>query len=181
MYFIAQIISVTIDGGQALLSTTLTSDMSRTEVSNLPVVSTDGFQSSGILRVGEEVITYQSKSATAFLSLSRGQGQTDTSGHRSGTRVFDETSGTLNSGITFKAAETLSEGGTFSVLIAGKDFIIHDFPQMLTWDYSFLQGDVYGFPLIYFRSIGSAMSIGVMLFLLANMSAAFQSVFLRTF
>ena len=61
-------------------------------VTSLTVDSTEGFEDTGFIRVGTEVISYTGKTATSFTGLTRGAGGTTAAAHSDDADIFQEIS-----------------------------------------------------------------------------------------
>ena len=61
-------------------------------VTSLTVDSTEGFEDTGFIRVGTEVIAYTGKTATSFTGLTRGAGGTTAAAHSDDADIFQEIS-----------------------------------------------------------------------------------------
>ena len=59
-------------------------------VTTLTVASTDGFDDSGFIRIGTEVIAYTGKTATTFTGLTRGSAGTTAASHSATANIFQE-------------------------------------------------------------------------------------------
>ncbi len=59
-------------------------------VTSVTVASTEGFEDSGFIRIGTEVIAYTGKTATSFTGLSRGVAGTTAAGHSATANIFQE-------------------------------------------------------------------------------------------
>ncbi len=59
-------------------------------VTTVTVASTDGFDDSGFIRIGTEVIAYTGKTATTFTGLTRGSAGTTAASHSATANVFQE-------------------------------------------------------------------------------------------
>jgi hypothetical protein len=68
--------------------TTLSSDINSTAVT-IPVVSTNGFPSTGSLKIEDEIVTYSGITPTSFTGVTRGAAGTNPVPHRSGKFVTD--------------------------------------------------------------------------------------------
>ena len=69
--------------------TTVSSGINDT-VTSVTVASTTGFEDSGFIRIGTEVIAYTGKTATTFTGLTRGSAGTTAASHSSSANIFQE-------------------------------------------------------------------------------------------
>lgn len=179
VYAIGQIISSTVDGDPSIASTQLSSFLADDEIAQMSVSSTTSFLDADYVLIDDEIICYTSKTATTFITLTRGCKGTDSTNHLAGAQVYNETIGVLNKTIGFGLAETLSAAGPFSVLWELPGFFGTSIPRLIAWDYSFFQGDLFGFPLVYIQLIGWVISAGLIITIAITFVNVFMSVFRR--
>ena len=109
-------------GQMVAASTTLTSDITATEVDSIPVASTNGFPDSGYIVIEDEIIGYPHKTATTFEDTflndnTRGSGNgLEAAAHESGTRVRLEEGSLLNSSLQYQVATFTDASGVLGLI-----------------------------------------------------------------
>ena len=177
LFIMGQFISGAIEGRSNIVSTALSAGLSETEVSTISVTSTGGFATLDVLQIDQEFIGYTSKTGITFVTLSRGLFDTEAESHASGTRVFNRTTAVINQSVGFNVAESITNAGPFRVITSSFGFFGTAFSRLVLWDYSFLQGEVYGFPLVYLQLIGMGLSFGLIVAVVLVVIGAAQSIF----
>jgi hypothetical protein len=107
MFIVGTILSFSTEGEFGIAATNLTTTINSSGTT-LVVDSTTGFLAADFVIIGEEQICYVGITATTFTNLTRGCNNTKASNHVSGSRVFNEGSGIVNSLIGFNIAEASS-------------------------------------------------------------------------
>lgn len=177
LFIFGQFISGALEGRSNIASTALNAALSETEISIAAVNSTGGFSNSDVLQIDQELIGYQSKTGTTFVSLTRGLFDTEAETHASGTRVYNRTTAVINQSVGFNVAESITNAGPFRVITSSFGFFGTAFSRLVLWDYSFLQGEVFGFPLVYLQLLGMALSFGLIVAVVLVVIGAAQSIF----
>ncbi len=148
-----------MEGGGGMAVTTLTSNI--TAVTNsIPVTSTQGFMSTGVIFIESEKIAYTTMNTTNFNTITRGYEDTtarphpqyDKYGHN--TEVYNEDAGIINGALGFNPAAIAASNGWFAIVLIPWDFFTITMPRLILWNFSFFQGD-----LIMVRYILMAISI----------------------
>ncbi len=127
MFMIWMFVIVSIAGniaasGQVGTTTTrLTNAITATETDSIPVASTVGFASAGIILIGDEQITYPSKDDTHFLDTTfndivRGSASTDNVSHAVNSSVRTKESYLLNTSIDYKIARITDSAGVLAFI-----------------------------------------------------------------
>ena len=149
--FIAMtILSFAIDGQTALAATKLTSTATD-KATVLNVTSTAGFLDSDVVMLEGEIIYYTGVTETTFTGLTRGYNQTDKQNHKAGTKVYNEPTGLINQAVGFNILEMMATDGPIKVLVTLPWTLSKFFAKLVMWDFSFLAGDLMGFPLSYIK------------------------------
>jgi len=121
------------------------------------------YDSSGVLVAGEGLIKSNSTTAgltpTTFTGVTRGQNGTDAEAHSDNAQVYNRDAATLNRGLNFNVGATGSSTGTFGVISMTLGFIFKSLPNLVIWNFSFLDG-----LLVYFRLFLMAVSVGVVIY-----------------
>ena len=153
------IISEIAEGNQPFPSTTLTSSITEASTTLL-VTSTATFPSSGrIYTLEEEIICYSSSTPTSFIVAINGRGcsdigstrRTEAKPHGSGSPLFNSSSAVVAYGLNYSVVRDAQDVGNnlsvFGGIKFGLNFLIKGLPKFISFDYSYLEGDLWGFPL----------------------------------
>jgi len=109
-------------GSVAATSTTITANITSTEVDSIPVASTVGFPDSGFIVIEGEVIGYPHKSATAFEDtfledIARGQSSgLIASAHLSGAKVRTVEGGMINDSLQYQVSTFTDSSGVLGLI-----------------------------------------------------------------
>jgi len=87
-------------------SETLSSDITALDTT-IPTASTVEYQNSGVIRIGEEDIIYESKTATSFTNCTRGANGTTAASHLAGNTIWQIPTDIEQATILLTAAELL--------------------------------------------------------------------------
>lgn len=178
LFIIGQFISGAIEGRSNIAATSLTSGLTTVEASTMAVNTTVGFVATmDVVQVDQELIGYATSTSTTFVTLTRGLFDTEPESHSNGTRVYNRTTAVINQSVGYNVAESLTNAGPFRVISSSFGFFGTAFSRLVLWDYSFLQGEVYGFPLVYLQLLGMALSFGLIVAVVLVVIGAAQSIF----
>lgn len=146
------LISFILEEEQGLAATRLTIAVDDNDTT-FTVSDARGFFPIDFLLVGSEIVCYTAHTDTTFTGLTRGCKGTDASPHAVNTKVFNQATGAINQLVGFNIAETLSSSGIIRSIITVPPMLGRAIPQLVMWNYSYLEGDVFGFPLVYLKYI----------------------------
>lgn len=179
---IGTIIMGFVEGSQGIATTALSASVTSTAV-ELPVASVTGFEGDGVVIIGQETIRYQSVgsgavncpvtgAAACFKSVTRGVGVSEPAAHSSGRRVYNGTSGVLDSLIGYQMASSMGTAEGIGAVLFKPVAFGYAFYKMLIWDWPALNGLPIGG---YLRIPLVALSVGalVALFQLVTASGIF--------
>ncbi len=177
MAFLAAAIILTVfcalmDGGGGIASTELAEDATAADA-HFDVDSTTGFLAAGIIWVGTEKCAYATTNATAFLGLTRGYEDTTAATHATNRKVYSETAGLVNKAMGFDIGTLATTGGWTAVPMILKDFFVYTLPKLITWNYSFFEGDL----LTIVRYVLMAISIGLVIAFCLQLGSMIANVF----
>lgn len=127
------------EGGPA--ATSLTSDLD-SGATTLNVTSTKDFLDVDYVWVGDEKITYAAKTPTQFTGCVRGVDGTAASYHKSGYKVYSESSNVMYNMLGFNVGVSNTVLGTFTTLTQTVLRVVRVIPRTIAWDYSFLSGNL---------------------------------------
>jgi hypothetical protein len=148
LYFIGQCVSVAVEGNQGIVTTQLSAPLSAS-ATVMQVQGTAGFPNAGRLHVGNEVIVYHSKTGSAFGDLERG---INPQAHPTGRTVYSDAAGTINVGLDFQEVRSTAPViGPVATLVNSAEWFGRFLFRAVLWDYSFFNGFLLGFPVIYFK------------------------------
>ena len=147
MFTGGQMFSMFMEGTTGTASTPLTAAVTPTSTT-LNVISTSGFLPENFIIVGDEDICYTTRTATTFTGLTRGchSNGKNAADHLSGAIVWGEGLGFLNRAISMQQHEVKADDGLIGTVKGKFRFIgvasswITLIPQMIAWNYSYLDG-----------------------------------------
>jgi len=149
--FIAMtMLSFAIEGQVGLAATRLSSPLD-SEDTIAYVTTTDGFIDSDIMMIEGEILYYTGKTETSFTGLTRGYRDTDIQTHKTSEKVFNEPTGLINQAVGFNIVEMMSRDGPIKVMWNLPGALVSFFAKLVMWDFSFLEGNLMGFPLAYIK------------------------------
>ena len=153
------IISEISEGNQPFPSTVLTSSITEASTTLL-VNSTATFPTSGrVYTLKGEIICYSSKTATSFIVDTDGRGcedvgtskRTEAKSLGSGSPLFNSDSAVVAYGLDYNLVRDAQDIGNnlsvFGGIKFGFEFLTKGLPHFILFDYSYLEGDLWGFPL----------------------------------
>ncbi len=153
------IISEISEGNEPFPSTVLTSSITEAS-STLLVNSTATFPTSGrIYTLDGEIICFSSKTATSFVVATDGRGcfdvgttkRTEAKSLGSGSPIFNADSAVIAYGLNYNLVRDAQDVGNnlsvFGGIKFGLNFLLKGLPKFISFDYSYLEGDLWGFPL----------------------------------
>ena len=113
--------NVAASGESGITTTRLTAAISANETDSIAVASTVGFPNSGIIRIGDEQITYPDKDDTHFLDTTfndivRGSADTEEVAHAAQDAVRTKESYMLNASIDYKIARITDSAGALEFI-----------------------------------------------------------------
>lgn len=161
-HYLLSLLSGMMDGNAgAAVSTKLTIAADEDDVT-FDVVDTTGFQAGGgvIIVRGEKVEYTATAGGNQFIGLDRGIEGTTAGAHPIGAAVYNEDRGILNYIFGFNVVSTQIPGGTASVMSSPWEFMAESLPRIVSWNYSFLQGDM-----VILRDIMMSLSLGFIIYL----------------
>lgn len=142
------------DGNAGIAVTTALSPLST--VSTIAIVdNTTGFETSGIIIMNNEKMSYASKDVTHFYTLGRGAEGTTASIHAVGEQVYNENAGVVNLALGFNPTAIASANGFFALVLIPWSFFTITLPRSMMWDFSLFQSGL----LLYVRVILMTISI----------------------
>lgn len=176
IYVVCALLQAIFGSGGGLVATTLTAALSKTEIATIHVNNTQGYRSgNATLYIENEMIFYTGKTANTFTGLTRAYNQTSASAHsKIGTPVYSQEMGTVNQASGFTIAQTETTGGSGSAAGFNLDFLVRAIPQVVLWNFSFLQGQ-----LVYLRILLQAVGIGLTVTIIFAGIYTFMSIFKR--
>jgi len=161
MFIGAAILTGIMEGGGGIATTALANDIDDT-ITTLHVQSTTMFLPADFVIIGEERILYTSDNATAFIGCTRGHSGTTAVAHSAGDHVYTAETSVVNNALGFNIAATTATVGVFSVLLIPVYFFTRTLPQLILWNWSFLDGELAILAYFFFAiSIGFVVSLAI--------------------
>ena len=148
-----------MEGGGGLNSTKLDGALSLA-ATTISVDSTQGFLTADQLIINDEEMTYTGITSTTFTGVIRAVNNTVAVAHQDNTQVYSPDAGVLNRVLGFNVASTGATAGTLAVVTMTWTFLTKALPNLILWDFAFLQGQ-----LVYVRIIFMAIGSGLVVML----------------
>lgn len=152
IFIVGTILSFSVDGEFGIAATTLSTAIDENDTT-ITVTDTTGFLNLDYVVIGEENLCYTGKTATTFIGITRGCNETEAENHASGVTVYNEGSNVVNTLVGFNIAEATSTAGVIRVPFMLATTVPRTFAKIIAWDYSYLEGTLWGVPLIYIKFI----------------------------
>jgi len=169
----ASILTGILAGGGGLATTLLNGDINDV-VAVITVDSTDGFLAADVLTIGDEEIAYTGKTDTTFTGCTRGYNGTTACTHDDNVNTYTSNASVVNSALGFNVASTAATFGALSVVVIPFNFFTKTLPQLVSWNFSFLTGDLAFVAYFFF-----AISIGLVVVLALYMVQVAQGIIRR--
>lgn len=136
------ILSGSVSNGGGVLVTVLTSNLSATGTT-ITVRSTENFLDTDYITIGQEKILYSSKDSTHFYVATGGRGYDGTteSAHLINEKVYTPEATILNESMNVNVKAVAANSGAFAIVQIPLYFFIHVIPNLVTFNFAFLQGD----------------------------------------
>jgi len=164
VFAIGTVLSGVMEQETAFATTALTSNVDEDDTT-IQVSDTSDFLDSGYLWIGDERLQYTSKTDTSFTDVTRGVADSNNeggaaSGHSTGDKVMNEKANILNIMLGYNRFATRTEIGTMEYPMFVWKLLTVTVPKMITWDYSYLEGDLVllKYTLLYAISAGFLIS-----------------------
>jgi len=155
LFVIFTIINGIYENGGGLAATKLDGALSN-NATTINVESTVGFLTADAIVIEEEKVTYTGKTATSFTGCTRGYQATDAMTHEDGRFAYTLSTNILNQSLGFNIMSTGATVGVVSVIGLTWNFMWEALPNLVIWDFAFLQGQM-----VILRVILMAVSIGL--------------------
>lgn len=164
LYVLMTMFSFMIDGQSGFYSSelraTLGSDgtvIDVTETIDLP------FDSNMVMTIGNEKMIVVAPSEgcaapkTCFHTVQRGIDETTATQHPAGSRIYSERAGALNDIVAFRVAEADTVWGKIKFPFQAANAYTGLVAKVVSWDYSYLDGNGIYFKLIFFYPLSALM------------------------
>ncbi len=176
-WFVIYVINIFLtsiyQGGGGLVATTLTQALSATETATIHVTSTQSYRTADTVYIENEMIAYTGKTAVTLTGLSRAYNHTTVAAHNVvGTPVYSQEMGTVNQASGSFVATSDIAGGQISATGFNISFLIRAVPQIVQWNYPFLQGQLY-----YLRILLQMVGVGLTVSLVLATVGVFTKIF----
>jgi hypothetical protein len=141
-------------GGGGIVTTDLSANV--TAVQNyLPVLSTSDFYIPDYVIIGSEKIYYTSLNDTAFLSCTRGYGNTTAAVHLAGARVYTPSAAAMNNAVGFNIVAIQDDWGWASFIAIPFLFIVATLPHIIKDGANLITGDLAIIMWFYYAMVGA--------------------------
>jgi len=161
LFMLFSILSGFLAGGDGLAITTLTQPLLVSD-NHMHVTSTSGYLTAGTVIVDSETITYTGATTTTFTGLTRGTSGTTAAEHVSASYVLTRDANTLSNAMGFDIASTAQKASVFSVIVIPLCVLTITMPQLMMWNFQFMQGDLVWIALPFF-AISAALIVVIAL------------------
>lgn len=139
----SSLLSAWMIGGDGLAAARLNESLTSSDTT-ITVISTSGFYSGGgEIVIDKEHLTYTGLTDTSFTGVTRGYAGTDAVTHNSEAMIYTLYTDQVNQAMGYQVVTNTANGGAnINVLTMGFGFLFNNLPQMLTFNFNFLQGDL---------------------------------------
>tara|TARA_Y100000310_G_scaffold76443_1_gene72920 strand:+ start:878 stop:1366 length:489 start_codon:yes stop_codon:yes gene_type:complete len=135
----------------------------------IPVDTTAGFLTAGVIVIGNEQIYYAGVTPTSFTGAIRGFRDTTIESYQDNRAVYSRDAGVLNRALGFEVITTGAAIGTTAVANIAFTFMTRSLGYLISFNFAFLTGD-----LVYLRYLFMAPAVGlVIVFAFQALSTAF--------
>ncbi len=152
LFIVGTILSFSVDGEFGIAGTSLSTSIDENDTT-VTVADTTGFLTADYIVIGEENLCYTGTTATTFTGVTRGCRETTAESHAAGVAVYNEGSNVVNTMVGFNIAESMSTAGVIRVPFMLATTIPRTFAKIITWDYSYLEGNLWGLQLVYVKFV----------------------------
>lgn len=152
------ILAAIMQGGGGIVSTQLTEDVTA-DAMTIPVVSTALFNDQDILRLGNEKILYESKTATTFVVHTRGYDDTTAEEFEAGRRVYSTEAGAINDALGFNLGVTVETGGALALIQLPINFFTKTLPHLIVLNVNLFSQPELQFIAIFWFGAGIALLV----------------------
>ena len=147
-----------MQGGGGIVSTILTEDVAA-NATVIPVYTTELFNNTDIVRIGNEKICYSSKNATAFTVYERGYDGTTAEAFEAGRRVYSTEAGALNDALGYNMGATIETGGTWGLIMLPINFFTQTVPHLIVLNANLFSTPELSFIAIFWFGAGIALLV----------------------
>ncbi len=162
LFFLLSALSGMMDGSATVMASTKLAQALDEADLHAHVTSTVGFiATNGVIVIrGEKIFFTAQAGGNEFTGLSRGYENTVAATYEVGVGVYPEELAVINKPMGYDAIMAVIPGGQAGVIGTGLSFILFTVPKVISWDYSFLTGD-----LLPLRYLLTCVSIGFIVYL----------------
>jgi hypothetical protein len=141
-------------GGGGMTTTDLTANVTANQT-YLLVQSTSDFYTPDYVIIGSEKIYYTSLNDTAFLSCTRGYGNTTAAVHPDGARVYTPSAAAMNYAVGFNIVAVQDDWGWVSFIAIPVMFIVATLPHIIKDGANLITGDLAIIMWFYYAMVGA--------------------------
>ena len=165
-----------MQGGGGIVSTILTEDVTANSTV-IPVYSTELFNDTDIVRLGNEKILYSSKNATAFMVYERGYDGTAAEAFEAGRRVYSTEAGVLNDAMGYNLGVSIETGGMWGLVMLPINFFIHTLPHLAVLNANLFKTPELSIIAIFWYGFGIALIVILAIQIAPIAVSAFSGLF----
>lgn len=165
-----------MQGGGGIVSTVLTEDVTANSTV-IPVYSTELFNGTDIVRLGNEKIMYTSKNATAFMVYERGYDGTVAEAFEAGRRVYSTEAGVLNDAMGYNLGVSIETGGMWGLVMLPINFFIHTLPHLAVLNANLFKTPELAIIAIFWYGFGIALIVILAIQIAPIAVSAFSGLF----
>ena len=170
----ASILTGFMAGGSGIAATVLDGAIDQDDTT-ITVDDNSLFLDNDYITIGDEIILTGGKDGTTgFTGCTRACKDTSAASHADGVQVYTTSASVINSAMGFSIAGTAATFGAFSVIVLPYKFFSRTLPHLVSWNFTFLQGDMAWVAYFFF-----AVSIGLIVVLAIQMLQVAQGIIRR--
>jgi hypothetical protein len=148
-------------------------------VTTITVQDTSGYRVSDWVRIGDEKVKYNGKTATTFTNAVRGYDGTLPKAHAIGSHVYGRMSDALNSSVGFNLVDTGASVGTINSMSLVVRFAETTIPSMVQWNFYWMKDGFWQYVRLLCVGISGALIFLIALQILGALGGLLQSAFKR--
>lgn len=145
----------------------------------ITVHNTAGFRVADYIRVEDEKIRYNGRTATTFTNAVRGYDGTDAVAHANSSKVYGKVSDALNASVGFNIIDTGASVGTINAMSTVTRFAATTIPQMVQWNFYFMKEGFWQYLRLLCVGLSGGLIFTVAIQILSALGGLLQSAFRR--
>ncbi len=173
LFMFFSVLSGILAGGDGMTIHVLDGDISETDTT-ITLDSTSGFLESGKVYIDNEKISYTGATSTQLTGATRGVDGTAAAAHADGTYTYTVDANAITSALGFDIAQTAEKSSVFSVVVIPLSLMTITLPQIMMWNFQFLQGEFVWLALPFF-AVTAALIVVIALMMINVAQGMFSS------